>query len=306
MKKISLLCFALILGTMAFAQVVIQRCPISIARNNGVACGGEFSGAEIFITFDGCFEGTVAPSFTLATEDGVVIPASEFNTPTIVLGSGGCGPNSGNTLRICTRTNIAPANFLCLTFGNCPIICDAAGGPTPIILEKFAAARSGNNVNIKWQTATESNAKEFILQKKTGSVFVDFATVAATNRSNGAAYSYVDNNTTKGITEYRLKLVDRDASFKTSEIRSIKGTGASTDFTIYPNPSTGLANVVLGETFEKASIQLMDNAGRIIRTENLQNNNSTNFRNLTPGNYMIRVSNSVTGETVTKKLTVIK
>ncbi|MEO6582883.1 MAG: T9SS type A sorting domain-containing protein, partial [Ferruginibacter sp.] len=232
----------------------------------------------------------------------------EITNIAFVLKANTCSTNG--EISYCFSKSIDPANTLTFVFQD-PITtvindCTFSGGTLPITISSFAAARKGNVVNLQWKTASESNAKEFILQKKTGSTFVDFATVAATNLSNGAAYSYVDNNTTKGITEYRLKLVDQDNSFKTSEIRSIKGTGASSEFTIYPNPSTGVANVVLSETFEKASIQLMDNAGRTIRTENLQNNNSTNFRSLTPGNYMIRVTNTVTGEAVTKKLTVIK
>jgi len=310
MKKITLFLCALMMGATTFAQLTpgpIQRCPISISRNNGAACGGEFSGAEIFITFDGCFEFSGIPSFTLATVDGVIIPASEFNTPTIVLGSGGCGPTSGNVLRICTRTNIAPANNLCLTFGSCPDICDEAGGPTPVTLTNFVAARSGNNVNMKWATSTEINSQEFVIQKKVGGNWVDHAVVPSNNRATGSSYSYTDvNNTAKGITEYRLKMVDFGGAFKLSDIRPIKGLSGASDFTVYPNPSNGTAYVALSESFDKSTVQLLDNAGRVLKTETLQANGSTSFKSLTPGYYLIRVKNNVTGEVVTQKLSVIK
>jgi hypothetical protein len=210
-------------------------------------------------------------------------------------------------VRYCTRENINPANNLCVFFGTCNPLCEEAGGPTPVTLSTFAAARSGNNVNIKWSTATEVNSKEFIIQKKVGSNWVDYATVAASNRTNGSSYTYTDvNNTAKGITEYRLKMVDFGGAYKLSDIRPIKGLSGAAEFTLYPNPSNGTAYVALSESFEKSTVQLLDNAGRLLKTETLQANGSTSFKNLNPGYYLIRVKNNVTGEVVTQKLSVIK
>ena len=160
---------------------------------------------------------------------------------------------------------------------------------------------------MKWATSTEINSKEFIIQKKVGTNWVDYATVASANRANGSTYSYTDvNNTAKGITEYRLKMVDFGGAFKLSDIRPIKGLSGASDFTVYPNPSNGTAFVALSESFDKSTVQLLDNAGRILKTETLQASGSTSFKSLTPGYYLIRVKNNVTGEVVTQKLSVIK
>lgn len=304
MKRITLFLCALALSAMSFAQTVCLT-PVNIVRNNGVACGGAFGGAEIFITFfaPSCI---VTPPTLTFTENGAPISTTvnegEFLSCTAV--SGGF-----NILfRYCTADNIAPANNLCVQITGCPIIlCEDAGGPTPVTLSNFVAARSGNNVNMKWATSTEINSKEFIIQKKVGTNWVDYATVASANRANGSTYSYTDvNNTAKGITEYRLKMVDFGGAFKLSDIRPIKGLSGASDFTVYPNPSNGTAFVALSESFDKSTVQLLDNAGRILKTETLQASGSTSFKSLTPGYYLIRVKNNVTGEVVTQKLSVIK
>ncbi|MEO6582937.1 MAG: hypothetical protein ABIO05_01360, partial [Ferruginibacter sp.] len=217
MKKISLFIFALVLGSMVgvYAQNSAQLCAASFKRNNGQGCQGLGGGTITFQFGNIC--PAVTPQIIEVRSNGVIL---ENLT---VIANGGCDGNGDITY--CFSYNIPTATTLCFVFRNPMTMvifdCCFTGGTLPISISSFAAARSGNNVNIKWQTASESNAKEFILQKKTGnSSFVDFATVAATNRSNGSSYSYVDNNTAKGITEYRLKLVDQDNSFKTSEIRS--------------------------------------------------------------------------------------
>ena len=52
-------------------------------------------------------------------------------------------------------------------------------------------------------------------------------------------YSELDRNPTQGISYYRLKLVDLDGSFITSDIRSVVyGTKSSNK--LIPNPSNGM------------------------------------------------------------------
>lgn len=117
---------------------------------------------------------------------------------------------------------------------------------------------------------------------------------------------FTDVNTSKAITEYRLKLVDLDNSFKLSEVRAVKGNGGVSDFIIYPNPSAGDAKVSITDISEPTEVQLIDNAGRVIKTVNMNNSNTVDFNNLQKGIYMIRITNKTTGESLTKKLSVVK
>jgi hypothetical protein len=145
------------------------------------------------------------------------------------------------------------------------------------------------------------------LQRKTAgsSEFVDVATIKANNSLNGASYSYTDVNSSKGISQYRLKLVDKDASFSNSDIRTVKGTSSVSDFTVYPNPSNGNTKVTVADISEPTDIQLIDNSGRILRNIPMNNSNSVNINDLQSGIYMIRITNRNSGENITKKINVI-
>jgi hypothetical protein len=112
-------------------------------------------------------------------------------------------------------------------------------------------------------------------------------------------------NSSKGITQYRLKIVDKDASFSNSDVRTVKGTSAVSDFTVYPNPSNGNTRVTVADISEPTDIQLIDNSGRILKNIPMNNSNSVNINDLQKGIYMIRITNKTSGETLTKKITVI-
>ena len=180
------------------------------------------------------------------------------------------------------------------------------GGQLPVNLGAFYAKRKNTSVGLSWKTETEINAKEFILQRKVGGEFLDVATIAAHNNSTGSFYTFSDINSFKGVSQYRLKIVDLDGSFSYSEIRAVKGTGAVSDFTIFPNPSSGNAKVTITDISEATDVQLIDNSGRVMKTVSMNNSNTIDFSNLQKGMYMIRILNKISGESLTKKLNVIQ
>jgi hypothetical protein len=189
--------------------------------------------------------------------------------------------------------------------GQCGVTITVDGGPLPIRMSAFYAKRKNASVGLSWTTESETNAKEFILQRKTGNTFVDVATIAASNRASGSSYTYNDVNNSKGVSQYRLKMVDLDNAFRYSEIRTVKGTSTANDFTIFPNPSTGNAKVTISDISEPTDVQLIDNSGRILKVVSMNNSNTADFNNIQKGMYMIRIINKTSGETLTKKLNVV-
>lgn len=180
-----------------------------------------------------------------------------------------------------------------------------SGGPLLIQISSFYAKRINSIVTLNWQTLTEINAKEFILQKNTGNGFVDVKTIAASNRPNGASYTTTDNNLNKGITFYRLKMVDFDQSYRNSDTRSIKGLATEGDYTVFPNPATGNGKVSISDISEPIDVQLIDNAGRVIKNISMNNNNSIELNNLKNGMYQIRIVGKSSHTVVSRKLTVV-
>lgn len=80
-------------------------------------------------------------------------------------------------------------------------------------LLKFTARSSGGNIIISWQTSTETNLKQFVIERKT--VNGSFAEIAFVNPQADKNYEYVDQTAFKASDQlyvYRLKIIDNDGS----------------------------------------------------------------------------------------------
>ena len=74
---------------------------------------------------------------------------------------------------------------------------------------------------------------------------------------------------------------------------------------IYPNPSVGNARITISDVSEPTRIEVLDNAGRLIKNLMLNNTNSVELNGLLKGAYTVRIIGSVSGNTEVRKLTVI-
>ena len=280
---------------IAFSQTD-PRCPLFWKRNNGNAGGCD---ARISFYYAACPPvGYVATAILV---NGTPIAGLTFTATTCLNGR----------VDVCiTGGNIPPAGLLAIVFCHptIPTQCWTCfveeGGPQPVKLSSFVAKRNKGNVTLSWKSDAEMNSKEYIIQRKIGNEWVDVATVPSANIASGSSYTYTDVNGTKSISQYRLKMVDWDATFANSEIRPVKGNGAASDFTVFPNPSSGKATVSITDIADPTDVQLIDNSGRVLKNVSLINSSTVELNGLQKGMYMIRITNKTSGESLTKKLTV--
>ncbi len=115
---------------------------------------------------------------------------------------------------------------------------------------------------LSWQTASEINAKEFVIERSIdGRVFSNIATVSA--KGSNATYTFADLHPAKGINYYRLKMVDKDASYTYSELRNISIRQLMAY--LAPNPVIKNTNAVLYLSANDATnISITDVNGRVI------------------------------------------
>lgn len=189
--------------------------------------------------------------------------------------------------------------------GTSVTVISISAGPLPIKMSSIYAIRKNNTVRLNWQTESEINGKEFIIQRKTEKDYIDVATIPATNRTNGSSYSYIDNNNFKAISQYRLKMVDEDGKFAYSEVRTVKGIESTNDFNVFPNPSTGSAKVTVSDISEPSDIQLIDLSGRVVKTMSMNNTQSINIQGMHNGVYLLKLTKRNSGESLVKKITVV-
>ncbi|GAB4451934.1 MAG: hypothetical protein OHK0036_12940 [Bacteroidia bacterium] len=150
-------------------------------------------------------------------------------------------------------------------------VLSCAAKPLPIELTNFTAICQNNGTAIlKWSTASEVNALKFEIQKSTNGI--DFTTLGFVNAQYplGGSYSYTDNTKTSGIAYYRLKMIDKDGSFKFSKI-------VDTDFNKCNNIRTqiyaygkDIIAQITSESSQSLRIYVYDALGRILLDKPLE------------------------------------
>lgn len=183
----------------------------------------------------------------------------------------------------------------------------------PVNFTLFTATRNRDIVTLKWETGSEQNNNGFAVERNINGTWQQVGWVssqAVGGNSNGVLkYTFIDPNTTKGITQYRIRQVDLDARSVYSEIRSVRGGEQAGKTIVYPNPSSdGRVNIVFEETGAGLvrEIALADMSGRIIRQQKGITNNNLVIENLIPGVYTLRIFIPATGEQVIEKIVVNK
>jgi len=184
--------------------------------------------------------------------------------------------------------------------------------PLPVTFRSFNATRvSRTNVSLKWETATEVNNSGFAVQRNMASAgaweVVAFIPTKALNGNSSAPLTYIfdDVNSTRGLSQYRIRQVDIDGHSKYSEIRSVRGYEQNGKIIVYPNPSAdGRVNVVFDDNEGTRDVMLMDLSGRMIKQWKGVTGNTLQIDNLGQGMYSLKVINRETGAQNVEKIVV--
>jgi hypothetical protein len=184
--------------------------------------------------------------------------------------------------------------------------------PLPVTFKSFNANRiSRTNVGLRWETATETNSSGFAVMRNMGAgvwEVVSFIPSKATNGNSTAplTYTFTDvANSSKGITQYRIKQVDIDSRARFSEIRAVRGFQQTGKTIVYPNPSTsGRVNVLFDDNEGTRDVMLLDMSGRLIKQWKGVTGNLLQIDNLTQGMYSLKVMNRDTGVQSIEKIVV--
>ncbi|MCW3092292.1 MAG: hypothetical protein JWP81_3361 [Ferruginibacter sp.] len=298
MKLFTFISSLLLLSTANFAQS--PACPNYFKRNNG---NGICPDGQLKLFFND--PATIAPIIDSVYINGTKADIS-FGAPDIsTLGSNGyiayCITGSNTpppaAWKIYYHDPVALAPTGCLV---------PEGDVLPITLKSFFAKRTGGMVTLSWQTSYELNASFFEVQQKSGSEFIRVGTVSATNNTLGNSYSFTDKNSLRGVSEYRLRLLSKDGEVVFSDIKIVKGAGTPLDFTIFPNPTVRNAQISITDINEPTDVQVINSIGSIVRTFTVKTSNTININDLQAGVYRVRLINRISGEAITKTLSVIQ
>lgn len=253
--------------------------------------------------------GVFAADVTLA------FPVGQLNTSDASLGLYRRSYNSdGAWVLYRTSTSVTPFDVtfnVIDTFGQFTIASNGTS-TLPVSLLSFGAKANNNMVNVNWTTATEVNSKYFDIER-TYDLSADFQQVgtvkAGGNSTSKINYMYQDKSVNLSKTVYyRLKQVDVDGKYSYSPVAVVEPTLDGTGkVEVYPNPFNSGVEVsfVAAKTGEKATIQVVNIAGKTVHTELVntvsgRNNTNINLGDLQSGVYFISIE--VNGTTTNLKL----
>ncbi len=221
---------------------------------------------------------------------------SSINRPINITGTSYTIPANEQVLIISTNT---PATDTGRGWQNYPELLAKEGnyGLLPVSLVNF----SGNNTNavsyLNWQTATEINADEFVVEKSTdGSSFIKMQTVNAICK-NGCAYQ-TNIAQPEELAYYRLRIIDKDGTFTYSQTIAIKSNVSNNDNAIIvnPNPITGQSFkvTVVKRINQTLILKFIDSNGRIVHQQTVPANTTTlqidiKNKKLSSGQYTVQL-----------------
>ncbi|HBX50572.1 MAG TPA: hypothetical protein DEH02_05815 [Bacteroidales bacterium] len=112
--------------------------------------------------------------------------------------------------------------------------------PLPVELLKFSAKPNGEDVDLSWSTASETNNDYFTIERTS-----DFENIQEIAEVDGAGnsnvfleYRYIDEEPLTGISYYRLKQTDFDGKSTYSDwVSVILEIEDKFEFIVYPNPA---------------------------------------------------------------------
>jgi hypothetical protein len=147
--------------------------------------------------------------------------------------------------------------------------------PLPLQVNSFTATKSNNDKDalLQWVTVREINVQRFEIEVARGNTafannqFNKIGEIAATNNAGEQtnAYTYTDNESAKsGVRYYRLKIIDQDGSYRYSDVQPLLFSNEA-NWVVYPNPSTGLFNVVFqAMNGQKVTATVHDGVGKLV------------------------------------------
>ena len=160
----------------------------------------------------------------------------------------------------------------------------------PVNLLSFEAVKQTKKVLLQWTTDNELNADKYIVERSTDGInYSAIGTVAAFNSSNKNNYNFIDLQPYAGLNFYRLKMLDKDATFRYSPIRKVDFNNAGDDIAVYPNPVIDGKLFVVSSGNANSAI-LIDAAGRTMKSFMLNGRNNTlDLKGIAKGMYQIRI-----------------
>lgn len=169
----------------------------------------------------------------------------------------------------------------------------------PIKLESFKVRALPNRTSrLDWEFESESAlAYSEVEHSPDGRDFALIGTTPAANSTDRTSPEYTHQHLKPqaGMNYYRIKMVDINGVMDYSPIRALNFDDPAADFAVFPNPTAGPLTLVsrnLDTYTSGVQYQLVDNAGKLVRSDRVVDDNMTlDMSQMPAGAYHLRVMN---------------
>jgi parallel beta-helix repeat protein len=141
----------------------------------------------------------------------------------------------------------------------------------PVELINFRLTKKENATELTWQTASETNNKQFDIERSTDAkTWQNIGTVKGQDNFNtNKNYKFTDGNPQMGINYYRLRQIDFDGKSELSTILSANFSSKTTP-SVFPNPFT--KSIVVDNVNDNEIVTVYDALGRQVANFKAQGN----------------------------------
>lgn len=177
----------------------------------------------------------------------------------------------------------------------------------PVSVQLKGKQSNGENM-LTWITTDEQSVATYSIERKQsqGREFMPVGNIKSRNSSTGSSYTFTDRQPAAGSNAYRLKIIYQNG--KTGYSNTVDLLSAFNNTRVYPNPVKSELYISLSEKKPADfTIELFDLAGRNIYHAEKRNVLTTVItyhreKNIQPGIYMLKVTNTNSGEAQVHKI----
>ena len=211
--------------------------------------------------------------------------------PSTIGGTLQFGPGTGVCTGLGALNGDAPADNISQTS------ITVVEAPLPLTLLSFNAALTNCKASINWTTESEINTDLFQIERSDitngNAEWKAVAEVSAKGTLPKSTYSYLDATVDAASVKvfYRLKIIDKDGSYKYSDILPLSVNCNGTQVTVYPNPvRNGKVHVTLSGATKITEALLMSAAGQqVLKTKITNGSNYLSVSNIADGVYYLHI-----------------
>lgn len=211
-------------------------------------------------------------------------------------GTGAIGKTDAQMRQQATFAGWDFANIWAIAPGSEPHLQWLDSAPLPVSLVDFTAQIQGNKTKLAWQTATESNNKEFVVYRSADNGhFTETAKIAgAGNSSAPKAYNYYDENPLDGNNYYKLVQVDNNGKETDLGTKILNFSLSAFGLQLFPNPTDDAVNVSFGSK-KHSALTVMDFNGKVLQKVKIKPTETSlkvSLDNYPTGTYLFQLNGS--------------